>query len=424
MNDESPAAPERDQTTEIGSSEAIPAPVAPSAPTEIAPAASTEVGVAAHFCTGCGGALKASDAFCAHCGRAVAGVPEAPPPLAPPAPIPVNAVVSTPPPAPPALPPAGTAPSGGDGTSGKPGWLIPVIAGAVIAVVALGIGAFLLLRGGGGDETATPTPAASQPGGYLSRIDRSYTQLTRSATATGNSLSTAAAPGDVARVNQVARRQLQVVSTAYTDLSKLPVSDAERPAQTALVRAASLHRRYLALLVRATSIPAATGLGQVDSVQRAGQQAVAGYRDFLRQAPEAPSVITAAGLADTAGLKTALKAKRDAQTAPPSSGGSNSGGSVAPASNGGFRSPAGTTTCGAVGGSVVCRSNAGTIAIDQSGSAYYAQGSPGSGYGVLQYGQVWSNGGISCAIDQSLGTVCSNGGWAFRIRAQDLDINW
>lgn len=423
MDDQSPAstgsAPANGEGPPVTERIQVPAPGSSMAMT---PAESTAPVLPAHFCTGCGGSVNTSDAFCAHCGRPVAAVAEAAQPLAAPAPIPVQAVVSTPPPAPPSAP-TGAAAANGEGGRGRPGWLIPVVAGAAAAVVALGVGGFLIFGGGGDGESASNSPAAAQPSGYLSRIDRSYTQLTRSATATGNALSTAASAGDVARVNQVARRQLQVVSTAYTDLAKLPVTDAERPAQTALVRASSLHRRYLALLVRTTSIPAATGLGQVAGLERAGQQAVAGYRDFLRQAPEAAPTITAAGLADTSGLKAALKAKRDSQTAPSQTPSGPTPG-PAPAGGSGFVSPARTTTCGAVGGSVICRSGAGSVAIDQSGSAYYAQGSPGSGYGVLQYGQVWSSGGISCAIDRDLGTVCSNGGWAFRIRAQDLDINW
>lgn len=61
--------------------------------------------------------------------------------------------------------------------------------------------------------------------------------------------------------------------------------------------------------------------------------------------------------------------------------------------------------------------------LDQFGSAFYSNGSPGSGYGRLDYGRVWTNGSISCSIDPNYGTYCSNNdGGYFRIRLQDITM--
>lgn len=389
-----------------------------------------------HFCTGCGVPLHVDDAFCANCGRSTgnpagtaASVPQAPPPATPVAPAAGGpsygppGPVTGPPPTPPVVPPS-PAPQGGG--RGRPPWLLPAVLGlaAVTLVVAAVLVITMVTRGGDG-------PAADGPGapaGYLARINSQYQLLTRSATVTGNALSTASQARDVARINTVAERQLEAVSTAYTALAALPVSPDERPAQVALVRAAGQQRRYLALLVRTTGSAPQVGLRQVPAVGREGRDTVSAYRAFTAAAPGAATTITTAGLADTSGLADALRAKKafqDRQRQPASVDRGPGTSSRPAAGSSGFISPAGTTVCGAGQGTVICRSAAGTVALDQYGAAYYTGGSPGAGYGRLDYGRTWSHGTISCSIDPDFGTYCANQdlgqGW-FRIRLQDLDV--
>lgn len=391
-----------------------------------------------HFCTDCGEPLLADDAFCASCGmgtgRAVVPHPSAAAQVA--APPTVGATVPAapapqavaPPPAPPVRPATPPATPSSDG-SGRPAWLLPALAGfgAVVAIVAVVGGGMLLLGGDDGDgggSGASSTPAAGN-GAYLTRITPDYGQLTRSATTMGNALSVAAAAKDVATINATARRQLQAATDAYNALAAMPVTASDRGAQTALVAAAAAQRRYLAAVARATSVEPSAGLRQVAAVGKAGRDTVAAYRRFIALAPGAATAITSAGLADTGGLAAALRAKGAflARQNAPAPGRVVPSGPLADGT--GFMSPAGTTVCAAYGGSVVCSSAAGTVAIDQSGPAYYAGSGPSGGYGTLPYGTTWRSGSIWCEISSSYGTHCQNpdhGQGFFYIRAQDIRL--
>lgn len=129
------------------------------------------------FCPRCGRSHSGVDAFCRSCGTALAGadIPAAPGPP-PPAPTP-------PPPAPPApAPPApGPAPSR---LSSAPGTLDragpppspsgrsrgPLLVGvALTAAIAIGVGAVVIMRGGGGDDPDAGPADISVPDGAFDR---------------------------------------------------------------------------------------------------------------------------------------------------------------------------------------------------------------------------------------------------------------
>lgn len=379
----------------------------------------------AGFCPACGTPLDVGSRFCPRCGRATqlgqaAQLPVAAAAIAPPAPPPGGYV--------PPGPPAQTEPSPGRRV---PTWVWAAIGGFVVAAAAVAVVLSLFVFGGG-DSTSgagARTEPTSAPGGYIASIRRPVALLTRSATVTGNTLGSAATAADVARVHTVARQQLAAVSQSFTTLSALAVAPAVRADQQTLLRAVGEQRRYLTVLVRTTGLAPDAALAQLGGVRVAGRRTVSAYRAFLRREPQAGvGVITAAGLTQTDGLRAALGALQD-QTAPPdipqnvSPLQSDPGPAVVPDGLGGsdgFSSPAGTTSCSAVGETVTCSSAAGSVSVDQFGTAY-TSGSAGSGYAALGYGRSWSNGNISCSISPDLGTTCTNGdGYGFQIRQQDI----
>jgi Meckel syndrome type 1 protein len=394
-----------------------------------------------HFCTGCGNPVGAADAYCPMCGRGTGAVTgedlpalDGPGALGVTAPTtglaataPAPPAAAAPPAAPPAPPPA---PDAAAGPPARPAWLMPALLGfgAVLAVLLTLAGILWFTGrdsggGGGGGSAATS--------GYLRQISADYGLLSRSATAMGNTLATAAAAKDVANINTVARRQLQAATGAYNNLAAMPVAASDRAAQTALVAAAAAQRRYLAALARATSVAPATGLRQVPAIGRAGRETVAAYRRFLALAPGAATAITTAGLADTGGLTAALTARRAFQDRQDAAEAAAAARAAAPpvvantSSSAGFSSPAGTTFCSAYGDSVVCSSDAGNVAIDQYGAAYSTGASAGGGYGTLPYNTTWTNGSIWCEITDAAGTHCQNpsrGEGYFYIRKQDIRL--
>jgi zinc-ribbon domain len=252
--------------------------------------APAEAGAATGFCPGCGSDLEADSRFCSSCGR--------PSPLRP-----VEAA------------PAREAPSS---RGGMPRWAWAAIGGIAIAAAAVAVVLAVFVFGGGGSERAAPVRAASPRPAYLARIRGPVDLLTRSATAAGNALTSAASADDVSRLRRIARGQLAAVSASYARLSAMSVAPARRADQRALLRAVGEQRRYLTVLVRTTGLAPTAALAGLGGVRAAGRRMVGAYRVVLRKQPGAGvGLITAAGLTQIDGLRTALLALREASAPPP-----------------------------------------------------------------------------------------------------------
>lgn len=135
------------------------------------------------FCGQCGGVVPAGSAFCPHCGTATAPVTEAASPAPSPPP--------PPPPLPPSLPPGGS-PQGGSAPGGsaqgtttgisRSRWLLPVIGGLVLALVAGGLTVWLLgrdsdrdnPRAGRGDALQVRTASIDRGLSILSEAGRTW----------------------------------------------------------------------------------------------------------------------------------------------------------------------------------------------------------------------------------------------------------
>ncbi len=318
-----------------------------------------------------------------------------------------NSASSEPPPPPPADPPARRA--GGQSwdpnrrVAGLPLWALGAIAAAALLGVVIAI---IALSSGGSNGPKAPDPAAQAA--YVARIDRPLDLLNRSAVAVGKSLGRVSQPEEIKRLNQTVSRQLDVVETARSALSRLSVLPADQRAQRALITAAVSQRRYLVALGRASDgTPNAASLRAIDRARKAGAESIVAYRTFFRLAPAAPDAITTTDLSDTAGLRSAVtKAIADQEKPTPGHGGGTTG--RGPISTTSFQSPTGNLRCQVSGNVLFCSSS-----NDGFGVNLQSVGAPNTGSGIasggpsVPYGSSWSYGSFRCdsAFD---GITCYN----------------
>lgn len=324
---------------------------------------------------------------------------------------------------------------------GIPVWIIG--AGAV-AAIALVVVLVLALSGGDGDDPdpvaggtspstqTTPGTTTSDvtqterldelpgPEEFAAAVARPMELLGGSATAASGALSATDGPGDLSRVNQVARRQAAVVSRARAQVQALPTPARVEQAEAVqkLLSATGLHRRYLDQLARATAgTPSQAHLRVIAQARETAALSLAAYREFYAGAPGVPDTITSVGLAETAPVRAAietsiaeqeaererLRREREERERRRTEG----RGDVIPDSSG-FQSPTGNIRCQFNGSELYCSTanDNFTVVLPGAGGPTTGSGTVGGGP-TLGYGAVWSAGGISC---QSLtnGLTCEN----------------
>jgi hypothetical protein len=302
----------------------------------------------------------------------------------------------------------------------RPAWLIPAIAAfGIVAVIVVIVLVVILSSGGSSSQSADATK-------YANAISAPMEQLNNATISISNGLASAGTASDVASVRTLAKEGLSAVSQAQSQLASVQPLASMQAAQSALLTAVSAERQYLSLLVRATSQPPAASQKSVPALISQATTVGDDYSKFFQLAPGVQNVITTANLGNFSGLGSAFAAAAKQAATTNSNANSSSGITVIGSGNGssnGFTSPARTTECEVSGSAVICRSDAGTVAISQSGSAsQIGTVNVGSGYDTLVYGRVWTYGSISCTIDYTAGTSCTNStGDAFQIRKQDLN---
>lgn len=196
--------------------------------------------------------------------------------------------------------------------SGRSGWLLGAVAGAVALALLLGVAVVAADRGGQSDTRR----ANARERAYIASIARPLDHLSRSAVVVGRSLAAVSEPAEVRHVNRVAERQLDVVEASRRTLAETAIAPEERAVHRTLVRAVAQQRAYLVALARAASdSPTAASVAAVNRARRAGGRVVSRYRVFFALAPSAPDVITGSDLADTSGLRMALIRSIEARAA-------------------------------------------------------------------------------------------------------------
>lgn len=207
----------------------------------------------------------------------------------------------------PASSPGSSGPSGGGqgggakGTLGLPIWALGVIGGAV-ALVVIGI---ILLVSSGGSSSKDSSPG--QQTAYVASIKRPLDLLNRSAVVVGKQLASTSEPVDLAALNRVAERQLDVVEEARSALAETPTSPDDARAQRTLLAAVSEQRTYVIALSRASKdTPSQSSLASANRARASGGRVLSDYATFFALEPSAPNAITGTDLTDVSGLRQAI----------------------------------------------------------------------------------------------------------------------
>jgi hypothetical protein len=283
---------------------------------------------------------------------------------------------------------------------GAPYWLVAIVGAAIVGA---GIVLALLVLTGGDSKTSSAktssakTSSASVQQAYLVSIRRPLAQLTSSTVATGRLLGHVNGPAALPGARATVSRQLDVVDSARQGLSSQRVPAAEQPAQAALVRAATEQRRYLVLLGRVLSPPAARGLTILDKTRASGGHARSAYRAFFALLPGTPDAISGIDLTDTSGIAAALRQQISPVSAPPATPVAPPPSTPAVFSGLSFQSPTGNIRCESRGSDLVCSTSNDSFAVFLP-----VFGAPSTGSGIasggqsVPYGRTWVNGPFSC----------------------------
>lgn len=235
----------------------------------------------------------------------------------------------------PSDPGAAAAPSGGPK---RPAWLIPALAGAAIAILALVAVVVVLFVAGGDDAPAAGSAGPSVE--YVAAVRGPVGRLNASAAVTGRVLTHAHRAGDLARIARSSDQQLAVIQVARRRLADIPTGPAEAEAHGALSRAAQEHRAFLTALARLGDLSAADARTQVPQIRTHIRKALGQYSAFFAGVPGAPRSLMSAGLADLSGLTQAIADKKRAEDAAAASTRENSSGRSTGSSGGGSTSGA------------------------------------------------------------------------------------
>lgn len=205
-----------------------------------------------------------------------------------------------------------------------------VLAGIVTASVLGGVGVALWQFALGSDQkekaeqqSGTRVAVVSSSGrpkaAYLEEVGSAIGQIGRSAGTIGHILATTGRPSDLIRVRKTAGSELALLQRLRTDLAETAVGESERRAHLHLLRAATSHRRYLALLVRATQDDIGDGLATLPAARATVRNALSHYRGFFAAQPQLNDVISDSGMGDLAGLRAALTAAGGSPSGPSTS---------------------------------------------------------------------------------------------------------
>lgn len=188
---------------------------------------------------------------------------------------------------------------------GMPLWGVAALGAAVLATGG-GLGLVLSQRSGTTTvappirAAAKPTPYARLVSGFVARLGRSGSNLTRSMTA-------AERVGDLQEVRRVASTERQAADAALRQLTNIHPSATDLRSHRLLLAAAGEQRRFAGSIVIATSDAPSVAIATLPRAKANGQELVSAWGAFFGATPSVPDTVTGGLNVDLSHLEHVLR---------------------------------------------------------------------------------------------------------------------